>query len=334
MPVYNVYDYIRESLESIFSQDYKEFELIIVNDGSTDGSETVCEEFKEKYPNKIKIINQENKGLLLARREGLKIASGSYILSIDSDDTLMPNSLEKIKKCIEITQCDVLFFDAISEFENRNSIYNYPFSNMEIFEREKKKNIYSLIYNGTSFNNIWNKVIKMELVGKEADYHDFRNVTLGEDLLQVLPIVTNAKKIVYLDQKCYYYRKNEFSMTQTFNPASFSSIRRVTNVLKKYIAKWGCQSEPNVFLFWSIFPVLDSIIRSKNINLSQNSNKLKKFFIELSNDDDFLQCYSQKNNLSLSKSDNLLLSSLYNKRVNFIFFLIFCYQKLNIIRKK
>ena len=85
VPVFNVEKYLSRCINSLVAQDYKQLEIILVNDGSTDSSMTICKEY-EKKDNRIKIINQQNQGLSMARNAGLKLAHGKYICFVDSDD--------------------------------------------------------------------------------------------------------------------------------------------------------------------------------------------------------------------------------------------------------
>ena len=95
IPVYNVEKYLRECLDSILAQSYKDFEIILVDDGSTDSSGNICDEYSMKYEN-IKVLHKNNNGLSSARNAGLDIAQGEYILFIDSDDVVSPVMLETL----------------------------------------------------------------------------------------------------------------------------------------------------------------------------------------------------------------------------------------------
>ncbi len=100
MSVYNGEKYLRQSIESILSQSFKDFEFIIINDGSTDNSLKIIEEFKKK-DERIELISRENKGLIYSLNEGVKSAKGEYIARMDADDVSMPNRLEKQLKYVE-----------------------------------------------------------------------------------------------------------------------------------------------------------------------------------------------------------------------------------------
>ena len=106
MPVYNVEKYLKRALESVQTQTFKNFELIIVNDGSTDGSKAIAESFCEKNENFI-LINQENQGPSVARNTGLKVCKGDYIGFMDSDDYLEPEFLESLYTAATENDADI-----------------------------------------------------------------------------------------------------------------------------------------------------------------------------------------------------------------------------------
>lgn len=94
IPVYNVEKYLRHYLDSILNLDYQDFEIVIVNDGSTDSSADICRQYQEKNPEKIVLINQNNQGLLMARRVGFAHTQGEIVVSVDSDDALRADALK------------------------------------------------------------------------------------------------------------------------------------------------------------------------------------------------------------------------------------------------
>ena len=105
IPVYNVEKYLKEAIEATINQTYKNLEIILVDDGSTDSSGKICDEYAKK-DNRIKVIHQENRGMSGARNVGLECATGKYIMFSDSDDTFELNACEKLYNFIEKTNAD------------------------------------------------------------------------------------------------------------------------------------------------------------------------------------------------------------------------------------
>ena len=106
IPVYNVLPYIKESIESVINQTYKDLEIIIVDDGSDDGSELVCDIYK-KDP-RVKVVHQKNQGLSGARNTGLDISTGDYIAFLDSDDAFYPEMIQTMLEGIEKSKADIV----------------------------------------------------------------------------------------------------------------------------------------------------------------------------------------------------------------------------------
>lgn len=116
VPIYNVESFLKECIDSVLLQDFQDYELICINDGSTDNSLEVLRTFSDS---RIKIINQENQGLSCARNAGLDVAAGEYIWFIDSDDKIAEHSLSELKKLIDQKPYDLIFFNAKVFFDNK-----------------------------------------------------------------------------------------------------------------------------------------------------------------------------------------------------------------------
>lgn len=132
IPVYNVEKYLRECIDSILSQDFSDFEIILVNDGSKDESKEICQEYAVRYHDKVKLINKENGGLSDARNTGMKIATGEYLIFVDSDDYITNSSLKsfydelskrkekKLSPDILVTRFIQVYFDGSEKFMDKN----------------------------------------------------------------------------------------------------------------------------------------------------------------------------------------------------------------------
>ena len=100
IPVYNTEKYLEDCLRSVLNQTYQDFEIIVVDDGSTDSSGLICDNYQKAYPEKIKVIHKENQGLISARRVGIANASGDYCIFVDSDDYIENNLLSELNKIL------------------------------------------------------------------------------------------------------------------------------------------------------------------------------------------------------------------------------------------
>ena len=113
IPVYNVEEYLRECIDSVLNQTFSDFEVILVNDGSTDSSGEICDEYVEK-DERVTVIHQKNGGLSVARNIGLSEANGKYVYFLDSDDYISENALATLLNIAENDSSDIVFFDAVS----------------------------------------------------------------------------------------------------------------------------------------------------------------------------------------------------------------------------
>ena len=218
IPAYNCEKYIDGCISSIMDQSCRDFELIIVNDGSKDGTANKCKTWMEKYPRQIRFITKDNSGAYLTRRRLLREAKGDYVCFIDADDNYIgPDVLACLKEKIEETDCDIVFFDATSELNTMTKMFDYPYANGEIFEGDRIAEIYRLFVNTKKFQHLWNKAFKRTLIDYETPDEPFKFRMLRDGVYQIVPLLSNADKIVYIDKVFYFYRTdNEQSVSHSF----------------------------------------------------------------------------------------------------------------------
>lgn len=209
VPIFNVEKYLTECIESILNQTYKDFELILVNDGSTDNSLKICNEYLKK-DERIRVINKENGGLSSARNSGIEVAKGEYIAFIDSDDLINENMFEKmmkiaIEKNADIVQCNYQEFYDESEINSNIDISN------EIEELNNIEALHKFYENGKSACAVvaWNKIYKTKL------FNDVRYPfgRVHEDVFTTHKLLYKANKIICIKDKFYYYRQRANSIT-------------------------------------------------------------------------------------------------------------------------
>ena len=330
IPIYNAEKYLEECLESIVQQTYVNWELILVNDGSVDQSNAICERFKKRFPDSIKYIEQENKGLLQARRVGLNQVSGDYIMACDADDKLALFALEKIEDLLQKSQADFLFFNFSVEENMANAALGDYFVNGQIFEADEKKKLYEVICCKVDFNPIWNKVVKKERIDFETDYSIYnREVQMGEDLFQVLPLLTKAKKAVFLDENLYYYRITRNSMTKNrvdFN--DYLSVKRVLERLDTYIDLWGLENPEFYKTQKAVFYIKERLGAISRGDFKNDKQELAAFLTSLSEDDLFQKVMKNRRLVKLSATDKFIFRMIEQKKIKF---LLKCYalnQKL------
>ena len=208
VPVYNVEEYLEECLESIQHQTYTDIEVILVNDGSTDGSREICERYCEKDI-RFRLINQENQGQSVARNRGFKESIGQYIMFVDSDDVINTNVLEVllpyVKTDVDIVECRMT--------RNKEEFFLNKTSTI-VFEGNSKEAILNCI----EFKEVkfcpFTKLYRREIVEKIP----FLEGCIYEDVFTGINYLKYIRKIIVVDFIGYYYRvRPNSTMTKSFN---------------------------------------------------------------------------------------------------------------------
>lgn len=214
IPIYNVESYLRECLESVYAVNLLK-EVILVNDGSTDHSLQIAEEFAEKYPEETILISQENRGLSAARNTGLEKAKGEYIYFIDSDDFLDSKAFEDFFYKIKGTDLDIIngsgfryedgeFTDPITHNEHITVTEN-PISGREFLYRMFEADSY--------VDYVWLNIYRRDFLLENSFF--FQEGISYEDILFSSPAFLKAKNIRHIESHFYSYRIRENSITNT-----------------------------------------------------------------------------------------------------------------------
>ena len=232
VPVYNVENYLPYCIESIIKQTYKNIEIILINDGSTDNSLQLCNKYK-KHDRRIKVIDQKNKGLSGARNSGINVATGDYFSFIDSDDFVAQDYLEYLLSMMEqgvnITTCQ------------SKIAHNYNESNIVISQTGMGDEAISvhdycvLAFNNVRYLSAWGKLYKRELF----DTIRFPEGILNEDIFIMAELFDQTSKIGMGKEIKYYYVKRKDSITTArFNKRKFDLIEAnshyTSEIIKRY----------------------------------------------------------------------------------------------------
>ncbi len=234
IPVYNVEPFLEECLQSILNQTFSDYEVILVDDGSKDGSGMLCDRYAASDP-RFQAYHKQNEGQLASRIYGMERASGLYILSPDSDDMLRMDALETLKSVADWSDADLLLFNG-----SRKRDFSVPWIKSELVPGIllEKESLYELICTGTNLNNMALKCFKCKHAGNWERLKKYTYVKKGEDLLQSLEIISRAEKAVYIDENLYFYRQNGGSISSIFREDSYRSTVTVGGILRSYAADW------------------------------------------------------------------------------------------------
>lgn len=212
IPVYNVLPYLREALDSVVNQTYQNLEIIIVDDGSTDGSAAVCDEYG-KDP-RVKVIHQENKGLSGARNTGLDLMTGSYVAFLDSDDAFYPEMIEKtlnrlLEAQADMVVCGYKVYKTTKRLDLSRPIGNCSFEDEMLSARE----VLNKFVEGAFDWTIWNKLYTCKL----WDEIRFPEGYVFEDIRTMPIILEQCMNVAIMNDTLIYHRKRNGSITHTLS---------------------------------------------------------------------------------------------------------------------
>ena len=231
VPVYNTGKYLEKCLVSIITQDFKDIEIIIVNDCSTDNSLEIIKKYMD-IDNRIILINKEkNEGLSAARNSGIKIARGEYILHIDSDDWVEQYYFKGMYEYAIKNKADLVISDYYKDFKEKKILYRIDQNINELNNVECIKNIFL----GKGYPCVWNKLIKTDLYKKNKIEHP-QGVSLGEDLAVVPRLMYYSEKIAKLNKAYYHYIQNPLSITKKYNKNKIYEIYEVLQINEKFFS--------------------------------------------------------------------------------------------------
>ncbi|WP_158095767.1 glycosyltransferase family 2 protein [Collinsella sp. An271] len=211
IPAFNCAKTIESCLESVLSQNDGGIEIVIVNDGSRDGTQEKCASYAKKHGN-VTLYSQDNRGQIAARQQCIRMARGDYSVFLDADDELCQGALELLNQHIEASHSDVYFFD-----------WRYDSSTGQIvsppFRREgaiSKKEVVETFSRTGKINAMWSHAVKTSLL-REALVSGFEDLRFGEDAVQSSVIFAKAATFYYFSTPFYIYRQNSFGVTHALD---------------------------------------------------------------------------------------------------------------------
>ena len=207
MPVYNVEKYLGEAIESVLNQTYTDFELLLINDRSTDNSKEICRNYSER-DSRITLLenNSKNHGPGPTRNIGLDYATGEYVYFMDADDWADEELLQCAVNRMQETNADIVQFGAIYERYDGNSSEQYFWSGKDILTKDEIKRDF-FYYWKENRNSLWMHLFRKKVV----EAIRFENIIIGEDISYIMDVLCNAEKIAYIAKALYHYRYVEGS---------------------------------------------------------------------------------------------------------------------------
>lgn len=249
IPMYNASQFIRKCITSILNQTYKNFELLIINDGSTDNSLELCNKFKDK---RIKVINQENKGSEHARLTGIKQSKGEYICFIDADDWIAKDYLQKLITPAKKYNVDIVcinhyrVLDKYGLIKFKGQWINLQKGLLQSNELNHFHNIYT--YNRVFSNTVWGKLYRSQII--DVNKLSPTGIFYGEDLLFNLYVTYNIKSCYLINEYKYYYRYGGYTLAKYHR--YWNDSVKLYYEIKKLAIKKSNQELQNIINYWII----------------------------------------------------------------------------------
>ncbi len=320
VPIYKVENYLKQCVESLINQTYKNLEIILVDDGSPDRCPAICNDFA-KSDNRIKVIHKKNGGLVSARKAGAEVSTGEYVFCVDGDDFVARDMVEKVHNVIKNCEVDVIAFGFYKDIEeNENKIqFEYGY-----YDKERiKAQIFPYLVEHKSakyFPNaiVW-KAYKRDIYVKEQLSID-NSIKIGEDLVCTKALISKVNSMYIMEDCFYFYRTNCSSMTKEKKPFAWNVPKLIYNHLEESLDKNYDFSDQ---LYRNVAHNVFNVAVSQFYNKELSQEEIKKQIVDnIENDEVYSKCI--KNAKYSSLKGKLMLFALRHKS----FFLMKLYSKL------
>ena len=321
IPVYNAEKYLNKCIDSILNQSFKDFELLLIDDGSKDLSGKICDKYAE-VDERVKVFHIQNGGPAKARNLGIKYATGIYIEFVDADDELIPEALENLyvltKNNPDIIIADSQIITADEKVKNIISIEK----NNQINVEEYLKNL-NTVRKATLLHYIWNKWYKREFICENRIIFD-ENERLGEDFLFNCEIIDKADRVWGTDILLYkYYKRDNGSLSGKYIENELSRRRKMDSTFLQLYENKKIKEECYNLISRMIGSITLASIQGVFMPGSPNNLKEKKLYVQDFLNSEYLNyinVYSQ--NKGLTKSEKIAAILLKNKWI-YLYLILF-----------
>ncbi|MCI8358474.1 MAG: glycosyltransferase [Lachnospiraceae bacterium] len=269
VPIYNVEKYLPQCIESICDQTYRDLEIILVNDGSTDGCRSICEHYRKK-DSRIVVIHKENEGLVNARKTGVSAASGEYIAYVDGDDWIEPSMYERMYRAITEQNVDVVM---CGRYEDTGNVHKAVFQGIPEGKFDKQaliEQVYTkmivndLFFEWGIFPSVWDKLFRRGCIERFQMEVDER-IVMGEDAACVYPCLLNANSIYIMSECLYHYRQTTSSMVKRAQDYAKEReqfrilYRSVNEQFEKYASIYDLRQQWKKYVLFLMIPRADGL---------------------------------------------------------------------------
>ncbi|MEB4869794.1 glycosyltransferase family 2 protein [Priestia megaterium] len=320
VPIYNAGSRLSRCIKSILNQTFNDFELILVNDGSTDKSLDICNRYRNQ-DNRIKVIDKENEGSFATRRRGVQAANSMYIMFVDADDWINKNTIEilykeSIDSNVDITVCNTYKVVGNCTFIKKKNQSTY-FNDNKVFNKKEIKNELIVAYfHGHPFPpSLCAKLYKKELLQNSGKYLE-RIIFFGEDLFYNLEMFIKANRVKVINESLYYYRIGGF--TSKYMPYLFNHIVNGYQIQREVIDEYYLDTKQKEYNGISV--MLLNTFKTCLYNLFMSNlteTEMKSLIKEYTSNNEIVESTCNKGSINYFSSD--YLNAIKNKDVNYLY---------------
>lgn len=322
LPIYNVEKYLKKSVQSVQNQTYRNLEIILVDDGSKDSSGRICDELSNE-DSRIQVVHKNNGGLASARNSGYEVATGEYVMYIDSDDCVKEDTVKKCVDAIERDKSDVVIFGYEKVSEDGNILEVCSWDNKIYSHNEMTEHLYRAICE-MSFGYAWNKLYRKSILDKSGVLGDAKVID-REDLIYNMELLKYWNKITYIDYVGYEYLQRSTSLLHNSNLARLNGVEYF--VERVHDIDVG-EAQGKVFNMVVLHYLADAIIKNIIWNAELNAKEKKQLIKET------IDRCPNKGELYSDRDNGKYLRELYKsiEKGNMKYF--YLYVKLGDIKRK
>ena len=276
VPVYNVQKYLKECINSILAQSFKDFELLLIDDGSTDKSGEICEEYASK-DSRIKVYHKLNEGLGLTRKYGFERSEGRYVTFIDSDDSILSDYLERLHSAAQKHNAELVVSGYIKTDENGKTLFSSVLKE-ESFKDSEVKDLLLSRFIGSSpekkdsiFTTAWGKLYLREpLYSNNVKFFSERQIQ-SEDLAFQLEVLPHLKLAYVISYSGYKYRTNTNSLSMKYKLERFDELKKVYKYTQKRIHELSLPADTKYRADKMLYVQLLNCFKQENSDISKKS---------------------------------------------------------------
>ena len=332
LPIYKVEKYLERCIESVLSQTFSDFELILVDDGSPDNCPKICDEFAKK-DNRIVVIHKENGGLVSARQAGVKIAKGEYVFNLDADDAIENDALASAFEIIKSTDADIVSFSHKYYSNGQIGKIVHDILPEGLYEKtDIEKKIYPVLLANKNMQHalyfLWGRALKRSLVAPNQ-LNVSTKITIGEDVMCVVPSFLQAEKVYVSHNPVYLYTIRGDSMSVS----SFPNQMRQLNVFAKCLNQTDIseiKDSEEQFSRYYCFMIFSLLASAAEGNAFEKLGEIEDIILKSEFVDELSKAAFEK----ISLKSRICIFLLKRKQIKLSFYFLYICKEIKSILKK